>query len=92
MDRWVHGGSITGFGVLGKRLAQISRRTGAITIPDILRERFGSSKVAIVALIFVLFFMSFMMVAQFKAGALIMKLAWPGSGAVDPNSTSEDRI
>ena len=80
---------ITGFGVLGKRLAQISRRTGAITIPDILRERFGSSKVAIVALIFVLFFMSFMMVAQFKAGALIMKLAWPGSGAVDPSSTSE---
>jgi len=79
---------LTGFGVLGKRLAQISRRTGAITIPDILRERFGSSKVAIVALIFVLFFMSFMMVAQFKAGALIMKLSWPGSGAVDPSSSS----
>ncbi|MSO22378.1 MAG: sodium:solute symporter [Acidobacteria bacterium] len=80
---------IMGFGVLGKRLAQISRRTGAITIPDILRERFGSSKVSIVALIFVLFFMSFMMVAQFKAGALIMKLAWPGSGTLETSSTSD---
>src|SRR4030095_2715469 len=67
---------ITGFGILGKRLAQISRRTGAITIPDLLRERFGNPKVALVAVVFVLFFMSFMMVAQFKAGALIMKLSW----------------
>src|SRR5690349_15879222 len=29
---------ITGFGILGKRMAQLSRRTGAITLPDLFRE------------------------------------------------------
>ncbi len=71
---------ITGFGVLAKRLAQISRRCGAITIPDLFRLRFGSPAVGVVASLFILFYMSFMMVAQFKAGALVMKIAWVGSG------------
>jgi sodium/pantothenate symporter len=79
---------ITGFGVLGKRLAQLSRRTGAITMPDLFRERFGSPTVGLVALWFILLYMSFMMVAQFKAGGLIMKVAWPGSGAL---GLDEDR-
>ena len=35
---------ITGFGVLGKRLAQLSRRTGAITVPDLFRARFDSPR------------------------------------------------
>jgi SSS family solute:Na+ symporter/sodium/pantothenate symporter len=78
---------LTGFGVLGKRLAQISRRTNAITVPDLFRERFNSPAVGFVALSFILLFMSFMMVAQFKAGALIMKISWPGSGAL---SLAED--
>jgi SSS family solute:Na+ symporter/sodium/pantothenate symporter len=78
---------ITGFGVLGKRVAQISRRTGAITVPDLLRERFGSPTVGLVASLFIMFFMSFMMVAQFKAGALVMKISWPGTGAL---ALSED--
>lgn len=73
---------ITGFGVLGKRLAQLSRRTGAITVPDLFRERFGNTAVGVAALWFILLYMSFMMVAQFKAGGLIMKRAWPGSGAL----------
>src|SRR6204780_1266605 len=70
---------ITGFSVLGKRLAQISRRCGAITMPDLFRERFGSAALGLVASLFILFYMSFMMVAQFKAGALIMKIAWAGT-------------
>src|SRR3954453_11234830 len=32
---------ITGFAVLGKRFAQLSRRTGAITVPDLFDARFG---------------------------------------------------
>src|SRR5688572_19194421 len=28
---------LTGFGIIGKRIAQISRKTGAITMPDLLR-------------------------------------------------------
>jgi Na+/pantothenate symporter len=79
---------ITGFGVLGKRVAQLSRRTGAITVPDLFRERFGSTAVGVVALWFILLYMSFMMVAQFKAGGLIMKVAWPGSGVL---GLSEDQ-
>ncbi|MGE3314497.1 MAG: hypothetical protein AB7O26_05220, partial [Planctomycetaceae bacterium] len=70
---------ITGFGVLAKRLAQISRRSGAITIPDLFRLRFNSPTVGLVASLFILFYMSFMMVAQFKAGAIVMKMAWLGS-------------
>lgn len=70
---------ITGFAILGKRLAQLSRRLGAITIPDFFRERFGSPTLGLVSSLCLLFFMSFMMVAQFKAGAIVMKLSWPGS-------------
>jgi Na+/pantothenate symporter len=71
---------ITGFGILGKRLAQISRRCGAITMPDLFRERFRSPVLGLVVSLFILFYMSFMMVAQFKAGALIMKISWSGTG------------
>src|SRR5580692_11930814 len=77
---------ITGFGILGKRLAEISRRCGAITMPDLFRERFGSPGLGLLASLFILFYMSFMMVAQFKAGALVMKIAWVGS-----DSWSEDQ-
>src|SRR5947199_8751358 len=39
---------LTGFAVLGKRFAQLSRRTGAITVPDLFRERFGDPRVGLV--------------------------------------------
>ena len=78
---------ITGFGVLGKRLAQLSRMTGALTVPDMFRARFNSPALGLTASLFIMFYMSFMMVAQFKSGALVMKLAWPGSGTL---ALSED--
>ena len=74
---------ISGFGVLAKRLAHLSRRTEALTVPDLLRERFKSPAVGLIASLLILLFMTFMMVAQFKAGAVIMKICWPGSGALD---------
>src|SRR5262249_32765143 len=70
------------FGALGKRLARLSRQTGAITVPDLFRERFESPALGLTASLFILFFMSVMMVAQFKAGALVMKLAWPSAGTL----------
>lgn len=73
---------LTGLVVLGKRLAQLSRRTGAVTIPDLFRERFDSPALGLAASLIILASMSLMMIAQFKAGALIMKIAWPGSGAL----------
>lgn len=69
---------ITGFAMLGKRVAQISRRTGTITVPDMLRERFASPAVGLVSSLIIIVFMSFMLVAQFKAGALVLQQAWPG--------------
>ena len=71
---------ITGFGIVGKRIAQISRQTGAITMPDLFRERFKSPALGLVTSLLIIIFMTSMMVAQFKAGATVMKLAWPGSG------------
>ncbi len=71
---------ITGFSILGKRLAQLSRRTGAITVPDLFRTRFGSPTLGLVASLFILLYLSFMMFAQFKAGGILMKLAWPDAG------------
>lgn len=76
---------ITGFGILGKRLAQLSRRTEAITVPDLFRTRFGSPTLGLVASLFILLYLSFMMFAQFKAGAIVMKTAWPGSGVLSVN-------
>lgn len=70
------------FGVLGKRLAQLSRRTGAITVPDLFRERFNSPAAGLAASICIVFTLSIMMIGQFKAGALIMKIAWPNTGAL----------
>src|SRR4051794_20437290 len=73
---------MTGLGILGKRLAHLSRRTGAVTVPDLFRARFDCPALGLVCSLLIMFYMSFMMVAQFKAGALIMKLSWPGSGAL----------
>jgi SSS family solute:Na+ symporter/sodium/pantothenate symporter len=73
---------LTGLCILGKRMAQLSRRTGAVTVPDLFRARFGSPLLGLATSLLILFYMTSMMIAQFKAGALIMKISWPGSGAL----------
>jgi SSS family solute:Na+ symporter/sodium/pantothenate symporter len=83
---------ITGFGLLGKRIAQISRRTGAVTVPDLYRARFGSPAAGLICSLLIIVFLSIMMIAQFKAGATVMKEAWPmaasaGSGTVAVDAT-----
>jgi SSS family solute:Na+ symporter/sodium/pantothenate symporter len=70
---------LCGFSFVGKRLAHLSRRTQAVTIPDMFRNRFESPVLGFIASLVVLFFLMFMLMAQFKAGALLMKLAWPGN-------------
>src|SRR5688572_17977740 len=47
------------FGVLGKRMGQLSRLTGAITLPDFLRERFSSPKLGIWGSALILFILGF---------------------------------
>src|SRR3954470_4285042 len=39
---------LTILGILGKRIGQLSRKTGAITLPDLLRERYASPALGLV--------------------------------------------
>ena len=73
---------LTGFAVIGKRIAQISRHTGAVTMPDLFRARYASPVAGLVTSLLIILFMSIMMIAQFKAGAVVMKIAWPGANAL----------
>jgi SSS family solute:Na+ symporter/sodium/pantothenate symporter len=72
---------LTVLGVLGKRIGQISRRTGAITLPDLFRERFGSPSLGLLTSLVVMFFLTCNLVPQFKAGAVIMKIVLPSSAS-----------
>jgi len=63
---------IVGMGLLGKRMNRLARQSGAVTIPDLIKARFHSDKVGMVATMLVLFFMFFYLLAQFKAGSKIM--------------------
>lgn len=60
---------------LGKRINQVARVTGAVTVPDVLRDRFNSPALGLTATLLILLFLTFNLVAQFKAGGLVMKEA-----------------
>jgi SSS family solute:Na+ symporter/sodium/pantothenate symporter len=70
---------VTVLAVLGKRIGQLARRTGAITLPDFFRERFESPMLGLITSLLVLFFLTSNLIAQFKAGGLILKLVLPQS-------------
>jgi sodium/pantothenate symporter len=78
---WIGGymiGGLTSKGVLAKRLNQVSRLTGAITVPDVLRDRFQSPALGVLASVCMLLFLTCNLIAQFKAGGLIMRRAGEG--------------
>ncbi len=60
-------------GLLGKRINQVARKTGAITVPDILRDRFQNPQFSILATFLIVFFTCVNLVAQFKAGSMILQ-------------------
>jgi SSS family solute:Na+ symporter/sodium/pantothenate symporter len=81
MALWIAGymvGGLVSKGVLAKRLNQTSRLSGAITVPDVLRDRFQSPALGVLASSFLLLFLLFNLVGQFKAGGLIMRRACSG--------------
>ncbi len=59
-------------GVLGKRINQASRLSGAVTIPDLLRDRYQSPLLGLLTSIILILFLGVNLVAQFKAGGLLM--------------------
>lgn len=68
---------IVGMGLLGKRLNQVSRRSGALTLPEILTHRLASPAAGAVATVLIVFFMFCYLIAQFKAGSKILAtLLW----------------
>ena len=64
--------------LIGKRINQISRKCDALTIPEVLRARFESSAVGLVATSLLIFFMFFYLLAQFKAGGKILSTLFAG--------------
>jgi len=60
-------------GILGKRLAIISRRINAVTITDYLRARYKSNVVVVLSSIAILIFFGASMVAQFIGGARVIE-------------------
>lgn len=79
---------------LGKRINQASRLTGSITIPDLLRDRYQSPALGLLASLVLVLFLGWNLVAQFKAGGLLILEAWrepfeawgitPGPGSTAP--------
>lgn len=61
------------YGILGKKMALVSRKLGAVTVIDVIRERYQSDALAVLsAAIMVLFFAS-TMIAQFVGGAKLFE-------------------
>lgn len=60
-------------GILGKKLAIISRKTNSLTIFDILKKRYKSDVVVILSSVFLLMFFVGGIVAQFIGGARLLE-------------------
>ena len=62
-----------GFGMLARRISQLGRKTGALTYPDLLRDRFESPAIgAIAGVAIVLLYMAYME-AQYVAGSRVLE-------------------
>jgi sodium/pantothenate symporter len=66
---------LTTMAFLGKRLNQVSRISGAVTVPDVFRDRFKSPTLALVATLMIFSFLVVNMVSQFKSGAMSVRAA-----------------
>ncbi len=61
------------YGIMGKKLALVGRRLGAVTVIDIIRARYRSDAVANASAAVIVCFFIAMMVAQFVGGAKIFE-------------------
>lgn len=65
---------ITGFfilGLVGKKMAVLSRRTGALTVIDLLHERYQNRLLSLILAFFLIVFFTVTIVGQFIGGAQI---------------------
>lgn len=61
------------YGIMGKKLALVSRRIDAVTVVDVVRARFGSDLLANLSAVIVVLFFAATMVAQFVGGAKLFE-------------------
>ena len=73
---WVSGATVAalvGLGIVGKRINRLARQTNALTLVDLLRDRYKSKAIGVAYAIVVIFVTFVYLVAQFAAGARILK-------------------
>lgn len=73
---WICGNMLvatTAFGVMARRVSEIGKNTGALTVPDLLRDRFESPAIAMIASALILVLQIAFMVAQYAAGARVIE-------------------
>ena len=73
---WISGYIVVatvGFGLLGRRISEVGRRTGALTFPDLLRDRFESRAIGLLSGFAMLILHTTFIVAQYIAGARILE-------------------
>ena len=76
MAFWVSGSTVialVGLGIVGKRINRLARQTGALTLVDLLRDRYQSNTVGVVYALVIVFVTSIYLWAQFVAGARILE-------------------
>lgn len=61
------------YGILGKKMALVSRKLDAVTVIDVIRARYSSDALANVSAVVVVLFFAATMVAQFVGGAKLFE-------------------
>lgn len=61
------------YGIMGKKMALVSRKLGAVTVIDVIRERYQSNALAVAAAFILVLFFAATMVAQFVGGAKLFE-------------------
>ncbi|MDO4590462.1 MAG: sodium/pantothenate symporter [Slackia sp.] len=61
------------YGIMGKKMALVSRKLGAVTVIDVIRARYGSNALATAAALILVLFFGATMVAQFVGGAKLFE-------------------
>ena len=61
------------YGIMGKKMALVSRKLGAVTIIDVIRARYKSNAIAALSAVIIVLFFAATMVAQFVGGAKLFE-------------------
>ena len=75
---WISGYIVVataGFWLLGRRIAELGGSTGALTFPDLLRDRFESRAIGAISGVAMLVLHTSFIVAQYIAGARVLEAA-----------------